>query len=184
QTLLETVADAGGWTRISTNVAEIVVEGKTAVGVRLENGEEIRARRVISAAGVRSTVERLLPARLRREDWAHSVEALPAGPAHVCLYLGFKGDIREAGASAANKWFYETWDTEAEGWDVSPDAEQPQAPVLYCSFPSLKDPEHDPGPDVRHTGEVVTFVPWDVFNAWRDTRWKKRGDDYDSFKEA
>ena len=105
-------------------------------------------------------------------------------PAHVCLYLGFEGDITRAGAGAANKWFYETWSTEADAWHVHPDeADLPHAPVLYCSFPSLKDPTHDPGEHLRHTGEVVTFAPWESFASWRGTRWKKRGEDYDAFKQ-
>ena len=65
---------------------------------------------------------------------------------------------------------------------MHPERELQPAPVLYCSFPSLKDPQHDPGPDIRHTGEVVTFVPWEVFQRWQDTKWKKRGEDYDAFK--
>ncbi|MBK7862192.1 MAG: hypothetical protein IPJ65_27000, partial [Archangiaceae bacterium] len=60
----------------------------------------------------------------------------------------------------------------------------PDAPCLYTSFPSLKDPLHDPGPEERHTGEVVTFVPWDRFEQWVDTRWKKRGASYDEMKAA
>ena len=55
--------------------------------------------------------------------------------------------------------------------------------MLYCSFPSLKDPEHDPGELNRHTGEVVTFVPYSVFELWKDERWKKRGPDYETFKQ-
>lgn len=131
-----------------------------------------------------STVTRLLPPPYRDEEWATSVQALDPAPAHVCLYLGFEGDITQAGASGANKWFYETWDTEVEGWDVAPEMDDlGRAPVLYCSFPSLKDPEHDPGPSVRHTGEVVTFVPYDVFAPWREERWRKRGPEYQAFKD-
>ena len=29
----------------------------------------------------------------------------------------------------------------------------------------------------------MTFVPWDIFEEWKDTRWQKRGESYDSFKE-
>lgn len=184
QTLLSTVAAAGGWTAIRADVETILVEDGAAVGVRLKDGREVRARRVVSAAGVASTVRRLLPAPHSEDAWAREVEELPAGPAHVCLYLGFEGDVRAAGAGAANQWFYETWDTEVDGWHVDPEAEAlGPAPVLYCSFPSLKDPEHDPGPRQRHTGEVVTFVPYDVFAPWKDGRWKKRGPDYEAFKE-
>ena len=183
-TLLKTVADAGGWTAIRADVDQVLVEDGAAVGVRMKDGREIRGDRVVSAAGVASTVLRLLPAPHCDDEWAKEVEALPPAPAHVCLYLGFEGDITKAGAGAANKWFYETWDMEDDSWEVSPELDElPRASVLYCSFPSLKDPEHDPGPKVRHTGEVVTFVPYDVFVPWREDRWKKRGVDYESFKE-
>ncbi|MCA9689725.1 MAG: FAD-dependent oxidoreductase, partial [Myxococcales bacterium] len=118
--LLRTVADAGGWTRIRSDVAEILVEDGAAIGVRLADGEELRARRVVSAVGVMSTVTRLLPPAHRDAAWARSIDQLSPAPAHVCLYLGFRGDIREAGAGAANKWFWSTWDVEADGWDVAP----------------------------------------------------------------
>jgi all-trans-retinol 13,14-reductase len=184
RTLLGTVEKAGGWTTIRADVETILIEGGAAVGVRLRDGREVKCKRVVSAAGVASTVRRLLPAPYREDAWATEVEALAPAPAHVCLYLGFEGDIREAGATAANKWFYETWDMEADAWNVDPAAESlGRAPVLYCSFPSLKDPLHDPGDKLRHTGEVVTFVPWSVFDQWKDERWKKRGGEYDTFKE-
>lgn len=182
--LLQTVADGGGWTRINADVSEIVIEAQRVAGVRLRSGEVIRAPRVVSAAGIGTTVRRLLPSSAANSAWVREVEALPPAPAHVCLYLGFEGDIRTAGASAANQWFYETWSAEDDVWHVEPGVDPlPRAPVLYCSFPSLKDPEHDPGPALHHTGEVVTFVPWYVFEGWRDTRWKKRGADYDAFKQ-
>lgn len=182
-TLLKTVADAGGWTRISTDVEQILIERGKAVGVRLSNGEEIKAPIVVSAAGISSTLQRLLPESVQEESWSEEIVKLNPAPAHICLYIGFKGDITEAGASAANKWFYDTWDTEVEGWDIAPDKEMEDCPILYCSFPSLKDPHHDPGPEVRHTGEVVTFVPWEVFAPWQGTRWKKRGEEYEAFKK-
>jgi all-trans-retinol 13,14-reductase len=181
--LLRTVAEAGGWTRIVADVEEILCVDGRAIGVRLKGGEAIHADQVISAVGVRATATRLLPTKYREAGWAQEVSHLPPAPAHVCLYLGFKGDVREAGASGANKWFYETYDAEQEAWQVSPEGPLEPAPVLYCSFPSLKDPNHDPGPEQRHTGEAVTFVPWEAFAPWRDSRWKRRGPDYEAFKE-
>jgi all-trans-retinol 13,14-reductase len=180
--LLRRVAEAGGWTRIYADVEQIVLEKGRAVGVRLGSGEEIRARNIVSAAGVMSTVERLLPPEALGA-WVEPVRKLRPASAHVCLYMGFQGDIRKAGAGSANQWFWHTWSTEHDAWHVDPAAEsQPDAPVLYCSFPSLKDPHHDPGPDMLHTGEVVTFVPWEVFEPFTGGRWKRRGAEYDAFK--
>jgi all-trans-retinol 13,14-reductase len=179
--LLRTVSAAGGWTRIHAPVREILVRNGRAAGVRLDSGEEILAKKVVSAAGAIPTVARLLPPAAREGTWAQSILGLRPSPCHVCLYIGFKGDIRKAGAGPANKWFYETWADDAVVWDVT--REGAEAPVLYTSFPSLKDPSHDPGPDQLHTGEVVTFVPWDAFTRWRDGRWRKRGEDYEALKK-
>ena len=67
-------------------------------------------------------------------------------------------------------------------WNVEDRATE--ADVLYLSFPSLKDPKHDPGVHQRHTGEVVTFVPWESFRKWEGTRRGKREKEYMEFKKS
>jgi all-trans-retinol 13,14-reductase len=178
RSLLSSVATQGGWTRVATPVRQIKIEGGRAVGVELEDGEVIRAPRVISAVGVAATCARMLPPELNNTPWARGVAKLTPAPAHVCLYLGLNGDPRPAGASAANQWLYETWSMEASAWQID-QAPLPDAPVLYVSFPSLKDPRHQ---GEYHTAEVVTFVPYGAFQRWQGTRWMKRGEDYEAFK--
>ncbi|HSH04521.1 MAG TPA: FAD-dependent oxidoreductase, partial [Anaerolineae bacterium] len=181
---LQVVAEGGGWTRVRADVTDILIEKGVAVGVRLADGEEIRADQVVSAIGVANTIRHLLPESYRNEKWAQSVLDLRPSYAHVCLYIGFKGDIRKAGATAANKWFYHSWDMNQDVWRIDGEAEGwPPAPVLYCSFGSLKNPTHEPGPEQRHMGEVITFVPWEVFAPWQGTDWRKRGAAYDGLKE-
>ncbi len=174
--MLRTVADAGGWTLVRTEVESIVIKGGKAVGVRLSDGTEISAGAVISAAGAPVTAG-MLP-----NGVLDAPVSMTPGPAHVSLYLGFEGDVERAGGARYSQWFFETWDMERDVWPVTPDAPIPRADVLYCSFPSLKDPAHDPGPEQRHTGEIITFVPWDSYQKWQGTRWKKRGSEYDEFK--
>ena len=188
--LLQTVKDAGGATRIRADVETLLIEGGRVVGVRLRDGEELRARRVVSAVGAHATVTRLLPAAERQAAWARSIAQLPQSPSHVCLYLGFRGDIRQAGAGPENRWFYETWSDQAEAWHpdrpttgTAGQGQGQEAPVLYCSFPSLKDPRHDPGPQKLHTGEVVTFVPDALTARYRDARWRRRGPEYEALKK-
>jgi len=178
-TLLGAVASRCGWTRVMADVKRVLLERGRAVGVELAGGEQLRAPLVLSGIGALPTLG-LLPDEVQRARWATSLRTLQPAPAHVCLYLGFQGDPRAAGASGANQWFYESWDNEDQVWKVTPDGELPRAPVLYVSFPSLKDPLHaDPR---SHTGEVVTFVPWDHFTPWVGKRWRQRGADYEAFK--
>lgn len=182
-TLLKTVADNGGWTRICADVAKIKMENGRAVGVELQEGEVIKSKAVISATGALTTLKTLLPESEQQREWVKQTQAqLRPSPAHLCLNIGFKGDIRSAGCSPANKWFWNVWEMKEREWQVDPD-NIGTCPLLYCSFPSLKDPEHDPGEENRHTGEVVTFVPWSLFSKWDGTRWRKRGDEYGALKE-
>lgn len=181
-TFLRGVAEAGGWTRVHADVEEIVVEHGRAVGVRMADGEVIRAPQIVSAAGAWSTVTRLLPASHADQDWAEALRALPASPAHVCVYVGFKGDIASAGATRSCQWFYDTWDQEQGTWQLDPDQPVPRPPLLFTSYPSLKDPAHEPGEAHRHTGELIAFVPWSTFARWRDLPFGERGEDYEVFK--
>ncbi len=185
RTLLRTVHKAGGWTQICADVDQILIEDGRAVGVRLKEGTKHHAPVVVSAAGILSTVRRLLPPEVQDAQWAQEANKETPASAHVCLYLGFKGDIRTAGASAANQWFYEVWgwDRASDAWDVSDPEHLGDAPCLYCSFPSLKDPRYDPGPEQRHTGEVVTFVPYEVFAPWVGEPWRRRGPEYEALKQ-
>ncbi|MDH3247425.1 MAG: NAD(P)/FAD-dependent oxidoreductase [Acidimicrobiia bacterium] len=177
--LLQTVADSGGWTAVRRTVEDIVVRRRRVAGVRLADGTEIEANRVVSAAGAIPTAAML--GESAPDSWADSYRE--PGPAHLSLYLGFSGvDIAARGAQAYCQWYYDSWDTEAIEWDVHPDRAPGTAPVVFCSFPSIKDPVHDPGPDLHHTGEAITFVPWEPFSKWKDARWKRRGAEYEEFK--
>ncbi|HVS62396.1 MAG TPA: NAD(P)/FAD-dependent oxidoreductase [Thermoanaerobaculia bacterium] len=182
--LLETVTRAGGWTRIRADVEQILVSKGRAIGVRVAGqrggpSEDILARRVVSAIGVRSTVTRLLPPRYRSRPWAERIAALKPSCAHVCIFLGFDGDIERAGATRANIGLFDTWDYEAR-WQVDKDAGVGRAPYLFCCFNSLKDDAYDAEP--YHTGEVMAPIPWESVTSWRGTSWRRRPEDYVEFK--
>jgi phytoene dehydrogenase-like protein len=72
QALAQCLAHHGGAVRVAAPVAEILVRGNRAVGVKLEDGEEIAARCVISNAHVQTTLlklvgeERLAPTLARQ----------------------------------------------------------------------------------------------------------------------
>ena len=179
--LIPVIERAGGAIRLKAKVREFLVENGAVVGVRLEDGTQTRAPRVFSDAGARNSVD-LLPADMRNSEWAREIQSFAPSVCHVGLYLRLEGDIRATGASASNHWFHETWDIGSGVWH-DPTAE-PSAPGLFVSFPSLKDPAHDPGDKQRHTAEIVATTSWDTFAQWRDSTHRNRPDDYAAFKSA
>jgi all-trans-retinol 13,14-reductase len=178
--LIPVIEQAGGAIRLRAKVEKILVEKGIAVGVELEDGAQIRASNLFSDAGARNTVL-LLPAELRSSAWAQDILALAPSPCHLVLYLGLQGDIEANGASIANHWIHETWNVDDGVWR---DPAGSPSPGIFVSFPSLKDPAHAPGPQRRHTAEVLAVADWSSFARWRDSKRLDRPHDYKTFKAA
>jgi all-trans-retinol 13,14-reductase len=175
------VTAAGGELRLGARAERLLAENGAVVGVRLADGTEVRSPRVFSDAGVLNTVGNLLPDELRASDWAREVLSLRPSVCHIGLYLGLEGDIRANGATASNHWFYESWELDAGLWR-DPFA-QAAPPGMFVSFPSLKDPHHDPGAKQRHTVEIVAMTHWEAFSQWTNSEFGNRPEEYAAFKE-
>jgi all-trans-retinol 13,14-reductase len=55
--------------------------------------------------------------------------------------------------------------------------------VVYVSFPSAKDPDWSNRYPGKSTIDIITLLPYAVFENWKGTKWMKRGDDYTNLKE-
>lgn len=182
-TIAPVIRAAGGELLVNAEVDEIVVERDRAVGVRMaEDGAVLRAPLVISDAGIVNTFGRLVPrAVAERHGLARALDGMRPSVAHACLYVGLKGTTAELGLERANLWIYpdENHDRTAEL------AADPAAiRYAYVSFPSAKDPDFERRCPGKSTIDVMTFLPYDAFARWQDTRWQKRGPEYESFKQA
>ncbi len=153
-------------------------EGGKVVGVRTADGEEIRADAVISDIGALETVTQFVPADSGHDEWIDEIRSLPSSIAHFSLFLGFEGDIEDAGATRSNHWIYPDGKVDVI-WSNAPD-EPP--PITFVSFASLKDPSHDPGPAQKHAGEVLAWADWSTVERWAKLASGERGEDYRAFK--
>lgn len=178
-TITPVIERAGGRVVVSAEVAGILVERGKACGVRMSDGRELRAGLVISDTGARNTFERLLPS----SDTTSEIRAIPPSMAHLSLYVGLRHTAAELGLDGTNLWVHPTPDHDANVERFSTDPEAP-FPGLFISFPSAKDPDFERRHPGRATIEVVTAVPYNWFARWQDTRWKRRGEDYDAFKAS
>lgn len=59
-----------------------------------------------------------------------------------------------------------------------------EVPLLFVSFPSVKDPSWDNEFPERSTCELVTVAPWSWFETWAAARPLHRGEEYEELKEA
>ncbi|MBP9684804.1 MAG: NAD(P)-binding protein [Rhodoferax sp.] len=174
---------SGGMVLVDAPVREILVEGGRATGVRMANGDEIRSPVVISAAGVFNTYQRMLPQETRqRYQLDKLVSKVTPSVAHCCLYIGLKGNREQLQLSQSNMWVYPDYDHNktVEKFLAKPGMD---FPVIYISFPSSKDPAWDTHYPGKSTIDVITVAPYEWFKKWEDTPWKKRGKDYEAFKE-
>ena len=150
-----------------------------AVGVRTGGGEEFRAPVIVSAIGAGETVKRLLPREIGEQEWATEISTFKPSVCHFDVFLGFEGDIAKHGATRANHWFLESWDTNDCIWFANDGA---PIPMMFTSFPSLKDPDHDPGPSNRHTGEMMVLTDWSVVAEFADGGADERPSEWSALK--
>ena len=177
QTMQPVIEAAGGQLRAGADVKQIVVTDARVSAVVFDCGgarHTEKAGHVISAMGVTNTVE-CLDAQVA-PAWQDTVHALHPGLAYLALYLGFEGDIAAAGATAANVWIYESEDV-GRVWQAPADED---APGVFVSFPSLKDPTHAG----KHTGEVLALCDARVFAPWLHVPVGGRPADYLALKAS
>jgi all-trans-retinol 13,14-reductase len=178
-----------GELRVNHQVTRILCEKGRAIGVevrktgRKERLIELRADRVVSAAGADITYRQLIDpqklagrARQQVEQACKDIEALPAGPSHVALYLGLCRDPRTLGFRGENHWIYRDLDHNAAAKRAEL-LKEGIPPFAYLSFPSLKDPTA-----TCHTAEIITIGDCNVFGDWKDLPWKRRGEQYEALK--
>ncbi len=169
----------GGLVRTGQGVKRILVEKKegnkkiNAIGVELENGEILRAKRIISNTDPTATFNMVgtenlslkLIAKLAKTRY--SVTSL-------MFFLTVDMDVRKAGLDSGNIWMMPDSDMDdlheniAEVDILAKD----EFSGLFISCSSLKDPSSYDGR--HHTIEVVTFIDYDSFKA------KLNGGDKDS----
>ena len=181
--IIPTIQKSGGDVFTYAEVDQVLVKSNRAYGVRMADGSEILADKVVSNAGFMNTVKRLLPeaSRLKfnMQSWTEQVEYSSAS---LCVYAGFKGSTKELGLNTTNLWIYPNGDHEGnmQRFMRDPNAE---IPLTYISFPSTKDPEWDQRFPGKSTVEIVSMTDMSWFEQWSGSTWNQRGEDYDVYKQ-
>lgn len=179
ETLLPMIEGSGGQVVINAEVDEILIEDTKAVGVRMKDGRTLQAPLVVSDAGAYNTFFRLIR---QPQPICTDLNKIASSRAYVTLYVGIKHSASALGLNGTTLWVCPSFDHDGNEKRFYRDLSQ-EFPVLYISFPSAKDPEFEQRFPGRATIEVIVPVRYDSFTAWENTRWMKRGDDYERLKQ-
>lgn len=129
----------GGKYQLDTEVMQIIVEDKKAVGVITKDGNQQRADYVISNGDVYHTDTELLPKKYQQYS-QRSWDKKTIGPSAFILYLGM--DKKYSQLQHHNLVFAKNWE---EGFEeIFKKPEWPQDPSYYICAPSVTDPHVAP----------------------------------------
>jgi len=162
--LIKSLESNGGRVRCSAPVEKLIVEGGTVVGIRLQGGEELRARRgVLTACSPKTTLTRLLPDGVLPAKLQNKADKIPTrrrGIADYKLNVALRGRIT---MSKHEKW-------RGDGLDLRLPCnsyhtyEETLAAVKACVRGDI--PEHVPG-----LGHVLTSFDPSMAPSGCDTFW-------------
>ena len=163
QKLATGLTEYGGEIQYKSRVKEILLENGKAVGVKLANGKEYYAKRIVSNATRWDTFEKLLspdkmPAQEKR--WQQRYRK---SPSFLSLHLGVNAEVLPAGTEC-HHILLEEWNN----------MENPEG-TIFVSIPTLLDP--DLAPAGHHI--IHTFTP-----SWIEDWQGLSPQDYQEKKEA
>ncbi len=149
QKLVEGLEKAGGQIRYKARVTKILTENDRAVGVKLADGQEYRAKTVVSNATRWDTFGKLLPSEKTPQKEQKWQQRYQKSPSFLSLHLGVKADVLPEGTEC-HHILLENWDNMEAGEGT-----------IFVSIPTLLDPDlAPPGHHIIHTFTPSWIEDW------------------------
>ena len=159
--LVKGIEKFGGTIRYGIGVEAVLIDGERAFGVRLDGGEEVHARAVVSNATVWDTFDRLVPDERLRVPEARFIQA----PSWFQVYLGVDAKVIPKG--------FDVHHILVDDWSRYDEL----GGTIYFSAPTVLDPSL--APEGKHA--VHLFV---TAETWQWERYDRESPEYRSRKEA
>ncbi|MBK7093685.1 MAG: NAD(P)/FAD-dependent oxidoreductase [Saprospiraceae bacterium] len=174
--MVPAIERSGGKVLGRKKVNRIIIENNRAVGVEVntkDSSEQYFAERIISDAGAYNTFINLLPENIKLQ-FRGDLKTDKLGISSNTLYVGLKESPEKFGIKGENMWIFTGYDHD-KMYENSKNSDDIQ--LAFISFPSLKNPLAK-----SHTMEIISFTQYNKFSKWSDTKWLKRGSDYEAYK--
>ena len=160
-TVDKVIENAGGTILISAEVDEVIIDKNKATGVKMKDGKIFSAKNIISGAGIMTTYDKLLPKQIVGKHQLKEELKLPK----------------------TNYWIYPDKIDHDTAVDNYVKDLKSYFPVVYISFPSAKDPDWSNRYPGKSTIDIITLLPYEPFDKWKNSNWMKRDESYTAMKE-
>jgi all-trans-retinol 13,14-reductase len=161
----------------------VIIENNTAVGVKMKNGDELRAKVIVSNVGVNNTYKKLIKSHeYLPDEMLMQLEALKPSVSHVALYIGLSASDEFLKLPKNNFWVYNNYNFD-EGIEKANQNLHTEPPLAYISFPSAKDPLWDAKFPNRATIQILGVGCYANMAKWEKTSWLKRDNTYANYKD-
>ena len=137
----ETLQKMGGQILISHEVQEILIEGKTVIGVRLKDGQEMTGKVIVSNADAYTTFLDFLDGNFIPGGFRSKLKRMRPSLSYFILYLGIEGELDELSVSN-NEIFFD--DLLQKEYQSLYENRIPEEGPFYLLAPSKVNPSHAP----------------------------------------
>lgn len=149
QKLADGLTKAGGEIRYKARVTNILIENGKAVGVKLADGAEYRAKKIVSNATRWDTFGKLLPSEYTPNKEKRWRQRYKKSPSFLSLHLGVDSSVLPEGTECHHILL--------ENWDKMENSEG----TIFVSIPTLLDPSLAPeGHHIIHTFTPSWIKDW------------------------
>ncbi len=173
-----------GLVKTQQKVKRILLEGikkKTAVGIELESGEKLFAKRIISNADPNITYQKFIGEENLSKRLRKKLNKTKYSCTSLMLFLTVNMDLRAAGMDSGNIWLMpnEDMDTVYDRM-MMPDITNNEAlEGMFISCTTLKDPSSFDGK--HHSIEAITYLDYNIFEKFKKEK-EPRSKEYLQFK--
>lgn len=151
------------------SVESIIIERNKAKGVKLQNGQTIKAEMVVSSCGVNTTFKHLIKEKLNHH---YGFENLKASTSFFSLYIGLDDNFDKNLLPKENLWIHPSANLR-ENWE-----NHEELPYYFISFPSRRDPLQV----THHTISILAMYDYSRVAKWDGTRPRQRDQEYRDLK--
>jgi len=189
--LIPVIERAGGRVLVKAEIKEIVIANGFCMGVKVGRKSTRKSEPtlisskfgVISAAGhavTRNLTNNFLPEFPMKK--LHSTS-------HMSIFLGFEGTSEELNLCSENLWVMEglkpdqSYDEFMKEFHNGPEMVEGKG-LGFIGFPSKKDPSYHERCPNKSVAVVITEMPWDKVEEWKEEKCGKRDQDYQDYKKS